>query len=85
MHNNSFSIRLAIAKSVAKASSSVFRSATKSDLLRENSFKPFKFPSRTHVIFCVMFHVKIRTGDSDLDSDKVEATILMVLPEAVDW
>ena len=34
------------------------------------------------MIFCVMFHVKIRTGDSD----KVEATILMVLPEAVpDW
>ena len=33
------------------------------------------------MIFCVMFHVKIRTRDSD----KVEAIILMVLPEAVGW
>ena len=30
-------------------------------------------------------HVKIRTGDSVRDSDKVEATILMFLPEALDW
>ena len=33
------------------------------------------------MIFCMVFHVKIRIGDSD----KVEATILMVLPETVGW
>ena len=39
----------------------------------------------THVTFCVMFHVKIRTGDSDKVEATREATILMVLPEAVGW
>ena len=60
----------------------MFRSATKSDLLRENLFKPFliSLKDSRDILRDVSGKNKNRGY-----SDKVEATILMVLPEVVGW